>query len=95
MEATTEELRDKCAEKIEIDTADVAKAGIVLENMNITDYKVIDDHRIHVFSAVDRSMEMNQKLVLAGIPVTSIQVKSDTLEEFFLKTTAEVGGKNV
>lgn len=88
MELTAEELHAKCAEKIELVTSDNAKAGVVLEGMGITDYQVVDDKTIHVFSNVDKSMEINQKMITSNVPVLSIQVKTDSLEEFFLKATA-------
>lgn len=94
MEITAKELKEKCAEKLEIITGDTAKAGTALEAMGITDYTVMDTKTIHVFSHIDKGMEINQKLILSNVPVSSIRIKSDSLEEFFLKTTSEDGGRN-
>lgn len=89
MELTQEELSEKCAEKIEIVTMDTARAGVVLDSMGISDYKVLDQKTLEAYSCVDRSAEINKRMITEGIPIQSIQIKSDTLQEFFLKATTE------
>ncbi len=88
MELTEEELREKCAEKVEIITTDVAHAEVVLESMGIRDFRVVDSRTIEAYSCVDRSAEINTKMVMEGVLIQSIQIKSDTLQEFFLKATS-------
>lgn len=91
MELTREELEAKSAEKVEIVTSETAGAVVVLEKLGILDYTVVDAKTIEAFSCIDRSAEINTAMISGGVSVQSIQIKSDTLQDFFLKATAENG----
>lgn len=88
MELTRAELEAKSAEKVEIVTPETAGAAVVLDKMGILDYTVVDSHTIEAFFCIDRSAEINTAMISNGISVQSIQIKSDTLQDFFLKATA-------
>ncbi len=89
-ELSREELNEKCQSYIEIKADDVSKSCTVLDEMAITDYKVIDGSIIHVFEALDRAGDINQCLIKKDIMVSGINVKQRTLEEYFLEI---VGGE--
>lgn len=92
-ELSQEELLDKCSERIELKTNDVAKAGTVLDSMGISDYKVMDDATIYIYEKQQESDKVTVALVEAGVKVLSIAVNSENLEEYYLNITG--GGVNV
>ena len=57
--------------------------------LGISDYEVLEDNNIKVFSNLDNVGEVNSILSKAGIIVEGISVKGENLEEYFMNT---VGG---
>lgn len=90
-ELSKEELISKCAERIELVTNDTQKAAVVLENMGITDYKIIDKTTVRIFERLDEVSEIAVKLYENGIRFNGISVKNEALEDYFLNIT---GGAN-
>lgn len=84
-----QELEAKSAEKVEIITKETAEAAVVLEKMGIPDYTVVDSQTIEAYACIDRSAEINTEMISNGISIQSIQKKADTLQDFFLKATAD------
>lgn len=87
MELTTDELAEKCEDKIEIKLEDVKKACIELEKMGITKYKVVDDNTIQVYERLSDSAQIGMNLAKADILVSSLSVVSDKLEDFYFNLT--------
>lgn len=92
-ELSQEELWNKCSERIELRTDDVAKAGTVLDKIGIADYKVVDASSIHIFEKQQESDKITAMLVKEGVKVQSISVNSENLEEYYLNLTG--GSANV
>lgn len=90
-ELSKEKLISKCAERIELVTNDTQKAAVVLENMGITDYKIIDKTTVRIFERLDEVSEIAMKLYQNGIRFDGISVKNEALEDYFLNIT---GGAN-
>lgn len=87
MELSTDELAEKCEDKIEIKLAEVKRACIELEKMGITKYKVVDDSTIQVYERLSDSAQIGMALAKADILVTSLSVVSDKLEDFYFNLT--------
>ena len=89
-EITAKQLSEKCRQYIDLKVDDIARAVILLEReLGISDYEVLEDSNIKVFSNLDNVGEVNSLLSRSGIIVESISVKGENLEEYF---TNKVGG---
>ncbi|MCI6189738.1 MAG: ABC transporter ATP-binding protein, partial [Clostridium sp.] len=75
---------------IELIVDDVARASTILEKeLSITDYEVLENNRIEIFSNLDSSGIINSTLSKKGILVEKINIKGKSLEEYFMN---KVGG---
>lgn len=89
-EITAKQLSEKCRQYIDLRVDDTARAVILLEReLRISDYEVLEDSNIKVFSNLDNVGEINSLLSRSGIIVESISVKGENLEEYFMN---KVGG---
>lgn len=89
-EITAKQLSEKCRQYIDLNVDDTARAVILLEReLGISDYEVLEDSNIKVFSNLDNVGEVNSLLSRSGIIVESISVKGENLEEYFMN---KVGG---
>lgn len=89
-EITAKQLSEKCRQYIDLKVDNTARAVILLEReLGISDYEVLEDSNIKVFSNLDNVGEVNSLLSRSGIIVESISVKSENLEEYFMN---KVGG---
>lgn len=84
---TRDELAAKCSEHIELKTDSNKLACTVLDEMEISDYKAVDSETIHIFANSDLCGDISLKLAQKGIKVKEIAVKSEALEEYYLKLT--------
>lgn len=90
-ELTKEELDSECSKAITIKTNDIKKVCIVLENdLNTTNYKVIDNHEIKLYDYLDNSVKVNKILAKNDIDVISIYESGISLEEYFKSIVKEV-----
>ena len=84
-EITAKQLSEKCRQYIDLKVDDTARAVILLEReLGISDYEVLEDSNIKVFSNLDNVGEVNSLLSRSGIIVESISVKGENLEEYFM-----------
>lgn len=89
-EITAKQLSEKCRQYIDLKVDDTARAVILLEReLGISDYEVLEDSNIKVFSNLDNVGEVNSLLSRSGIIVESISVKGENFEEYFMN---KVGG---
>ena len=89
-EITAKQLSEKCRQYIDLKVDNTARAVILLEReLGISDYEVLEDSNIKVFSNLDNVGEVNSLLSRSGIIVESISVKGENLEEYFMN---KVGG---
>ena len=87
-----EALEETCSAYLEISTDRTDTASTVIEQMGIRDYKVVGKDTIRLYEALERSDEINRRLVLADVPVGALRVEQENLEDYFLKLTG--GGAN-
>ena len=92
-ELTREELLAKCCERIELKTDDPRKACTILENMGITEFKVVDSDTIHIFERLSDSGEITMELAKNNVKTMGIAVKNEALEDYYLNLTG--GAENV
>ena len=76
-EISREELLEKCLERIVIKTNNPDKATTVIENMGISNYKVIDLETIHVYEGLDESSKINKELIKNDVEVFERFYKAD------------------
>ena len=89
-EITAEELAEKCRQYIDLKVDDTSRAVTLLEReLGISDYEVLEDKKIKVFSNLDNVGEVNSILSKSGVIVESISIKGENLEEYFMN---KIGG---
>lgn len=86
-EITREELMRRCSERIEITLPNPEKALPVLDKMKFANYQVVDKEHIYIFERLNESAAVNMELVKAGVPVQSISITKEELENYFLNLT--------
>ena len=86
---TAEELADRCSLRIEavVDRPDMAST--VLDGMGISNYKVVDRETIYITERLGDVGYINRELNRAGLLVSKIAVNNESLESYFLNTTAD------
>lgn len=91
-ESTMAELEKKTNKYIRICVTSPSQAAHVLEhNLAISDYSVEADNTIHIYDTTMNLVDLNKELVSAGVGVSTIQISSDNLEEYFKKITGGAG----
>ncbi len=91
-ELSKEELSAKCRDYLEIKVDYAAKACPILEEMQITNYKVIGNDTIHIYEKIDHAGTINTKLLQHGISISHLSIMNEKLEDYFLNL---VGGDNL
>jgi len=87
-----EELDKRCKSKLEVVVNDVEKVSTILkEQLNITDFKVVNDTTIEIYDLSVDSGIINSTLAKNDIVVSSISISHANLEEYFLSIIQ--GGK--
>lgn len=92
-ELSKEDLARVARQYIEVETTEVEKAVVVLDEMGIQDYEVINGIEIHIYEHLDEAAAINRALVLENVRVSRIGTTRQKLEDYFLQLTG--GTKNV
>lgn len=91
-EITVAELNEKCKQYIELIVDDASRSTALLEKeLSITDYEVLENNRIKIFSNLDSVGLINSTLSKKGILIEKSGLKGENLEEYFMN---KVGGAN-
>ena len=78
---------------IELAVLNAKKASFVLsEKLGLSNFKMIEDGKIRIYDAGVSTQELSKALALNDVEVTALGKKAETLEDYFLKMTAEVKG---
>lgn len=89
-EISVKELKEKCRQYIEVIVDNPAKASTILEKeLLITNYEVLENNRIKIFSNLYSSGLINGTLSKNKVVVQKINLKGENLEEYFIN---KVGG---
>lgn len=92
-EISAKELKEKCRQYISLKVDYADRAVTILENeLNISNYEVIENNNIKIYSNLDDIGNINSTLSKKGIIVEGITLKGENLEEYFMNIVG--GGKN-
>ncbi|MCM3745866.1 ATP-binding cassette domain-containing protein [Paenibacillus pasadenensis] len=86
-ELSQDELTNETRQYIELETSEVQTAVVVLNELGIRDYEVINGMEINIFERLDDVALINRSLVLAGVNVMRIGASRQKLEDYFLQLT--------
>lgn len=85
-EVSMDNIRERNTDYIELTTDDCKKASYILaNNLNIANFKVIDNSLIRIYDSRISQKEVSKALILNDISIESISRKSSSLEDYFLK----------
>lgn len=85
-EVSMDNIRERNTDYIELTTDDCKKASYILaNNLNIANFKVIDNSSIRIYDSRISQKEVSKALILNDISIESISRKSSSLEDYFLK----------
>lgn len=89
-EISSEALKEKCRQYIELEVDDAALTVTLLEKeLDITEYEVLENNKIKIFSNLDNVGQINSVISKKGIIVEKIGVRGENLEEYFMNA---IGG---
>ena len=88
-EFTYDELVARCGKYVTVRTQDNKKAAEIIKGMDIHDFEIIGN-KIRINEYLDKTAEINSKLVSGGVEVNEIYATDISLEEYYLTLT---GGK--
>ncbi len=86
-EFSKEELARETRQYIELETTEVQKAVVVLDELGIKDYEVINGTELNIYERLDDVALINRSLVLADVSVSRIGTTRQKLEDYFLQLT--------
>lgn len=76
---------------IELTVANPKKAAYVLsEKLGLSNFKIIYNNKIRIYDQHISTQELSKAMALNDVEVTALGKQSETLEDYFLKMTAEV-----
>lgn len=92
-ETDLQELYKRRRRYAEFEVSDVKKAAFILERrLHISDYTIIGNHILRLFTEIDNRAHINSCFVKEGITVANVSVDSGKLEEYFSEL---VGGDGI
>lgn len=75
---------------IELVVEDIKKASYVLaEKMQLSNFKIVDNAKIRIYEQGITTQKVSKELMLNNVDIISINKHTETLEDYFLKITAE------
>jgi len=76
---------------VELSVMNTQKAAYVLsEKLQLANFKIIEDGQIRIYDNRVSTQELSKVLALNDVEVIALGKKAETLEDYFLKMTAEV-----
>jgi ABC-type multidrug transport system, ATPase component len=87
-EISMKEISEMSLSYVELVVDNVKHAAYVLsEKLNTEEYKIIDDNKIRIYKSNCTTQEISKALALDNVAIESMNRKTDTLEDYFLKMT--------
>lgn len=91
-EVSMKEIAETNTAYIELVVADTKKAAYVLaDKVRVNNFKIVDESKIRIYEQGITTQKVSRELTLNDIGIISISQHSETLEDYFLKLTTEVG----
>lgn len=88
-ELPIEEIHKHQTEYISLQVDDVAHAATLLEQMDITNFSVLDQEFIRIYDSNISGKVLSKVLIESGVGLESLGRKQDTLEDYFFQLTEE------
>lgn len=88
-ELPIEEIHKHQTEYISLQVDDVAHAATLLEQMDITNFSVLDQEFIRIYDSNISGKVLSKALIESGVGLESLGRKQDTLEDYFFQLTEE------
>ncbi len=88
-EISAEELKEKCKNKLTIETQTPDKAKEIVKEIVPEENIILEENRIDLMSNMEDTAVINKKLVEGGVLVSAIYPNFDSLEEYFMKRIGE------
>lgn len=88
-ELPIEEIHKHQAEYISLQVDDAARAAALLEQMDITNFCVLDKEFIRIYDSDISGKALSKALIENGVGLESLGRKQDTLEDYFFRLTEE------
>ncbi len=86
-----EQLKEKCENYVKVCSDSLPQCVAVIEKeLKISDYKVIDDHTLHIYAFTEEPQQISRVLTQNNIIIGELSVCGQSLAEYFLTLT---GGK--
>ncbi|WP_262176387.1 ATP-binding cassette domain-containing protein [Saccharococcus sp. Marseille-Q5394] len=89
-ELSKEELAREARQFIELKTNDAQKAVVILDQLGIKDYEVINGTEINIYEKLDDVAAINRALVVGDVDVSRIGTSRQKLEDYFLQVTGGI-----
>jgi len=91
-EISMKEIAETNTAYIELAVEDTKKAAYVLaEKMQISNFKIVNDSGIRIYEQGVTTQKISRELMANDVEIASISQHTETLEDYFLKITSEVG----
>ena len=91
-EISTRDIEEANQNYIELAVTDNQKAALVLnEKLGLTNFKAVEDSKFRIYEQTATPQAVAKALVLNDVDIVAIGKHMETLEDYFLKLTGEVG----
>ena len=91
-EISMKEIAETNTAYIELAVEDTKKAAYVLaEKMQLSNFKIVNDSGIRIYEQGITTQKISRELMANDVEIASISQHTETLEDYFLKITSEVG----
>ena len=92
-EESLEELEKKSKKYICVGVSNASQSARIMEtNLHITNFKIIDNHTIHIYDTSTDVSELSRQLSAHRIVVSELHLYEETLEDYFKKV---IGGEGI
>lgn len=89
-EVTMKEISEMSLAYIELNVINTKKASYVLaDKMGLDNFKIVEDGKIRIYDHHVSTQELSKVLALNDVEIVAIGKKAESLEDYFLKMTAE------
>lgn len=89
-EISMDQISEMGMEYIEVVTPDIQKASYLLnDKMHIQNFKIVDEDTIRIYSAEIPTQQISQLLSQNNIALQTLNIKSESLEDYYLKVIGE------
>ena len=91
-EISMKEIAETNTAYIELAVEDTKKSAYVLaEKMQLSNFKIVNDSGIRIYEQGVTTQKISRELMANDVEIASISQHTETLEDYFLKITSEVG----